>query len=192
MQFYCYDILLIYCIPWISRRCLLAPTGGSDPAVDHCQWNRSSTANADAPPPHHSHPRIRRPALEIEAPGPYRPVWGASPTCDGEVSAADSFWEAICGERDREKENPLGNHQQPPDASQQQQFLEWPLVVPLAAALPSLRSEPSSPALASISGHPGAEGGALVGGEGLGFLTCSVFKNKKVKNSINPGVRQEN
>lgn len=144
------------------------------------------------PPPHHSHPRIRRPALEIEAPGPYRPVWGASPTCDGEVSAADSFWEAICGERDREKENPLGNHQQPPDASQQQQFLEWPLVVPLAAALPSLRSEPSSPALASISGHPGAEGGALVGGEGLGFLTCSVFKNKKVKNSINPGVRQEN
>ena len=172
MHFYCYDILLIYRIPWISRRCFLAPTGGCDPAVDHCQWNHSTTANADAPPhhPHHSNPRIRRPELEIEAPAPYRPVWGASPTCDGEVSAEDSFWEAICGERDREKENPLGNHQQPPDASQQQQFLEWPLAIPLAAAPP----EPALWALLPLFGFnfrsPRGRGRSPGWWRGLGFL----------------------
>jgi hypothetical protein len=104
----------------------------------------------------HTHPGSRRQELGSVVSALFLPVWCGCWTWD-EVLAVDSSWEVNCGEteRGREKENPVGSHQQPPDKPQWQQFLEQPFDVPwMNQAEPALWPGSAAWAVLSLFGLP--------------------------------------
>lgn len=120
----------------------------------------------------------------------------ASQTCADEVAAAD-FLRGKQSERERGKENSVGNHQWPPDKSEQQQFL-----VSLCSSF-QIRQQSWEPfavwahskKFLSLFGLQirafGDEGRSSGGGKGLGFLTAWLYKSQKVKPSVKLTVRKK-